>query len=132
MRILERFFILKNKMGALTAKNKRFTYRVWEQKSSIEIDDTELFPYKIRAENLKTKRVRILPIGYWMSDSKRYISEITVTKNISMFFKERLYLKLDRCLSETKHTNYLISNIKGYKKILNVFFTLQNKLIIVS
>jgi len=119
-------------MGALTAKTKEFTYRVWEQKSSIEIDDTELYPYKIRSENLKTKRVRILPVGYWMSDSKRYRSDIAVTKNISMFFKERLYLKLNKCLCETKHTHYLISSIKGYKKILNVFFSLQNKLIIVS
>ena len=122
-------------MGALTAKTKEFTYRVWEQKSSIEIDDTELYPYKIRSENLKTKRVRILPVGYWMSDAKRYIGDIPVTRNITMFFKERLYLKLDKypyCLYETKHTNYLISSIKGYSKILNVFFSLQNKLIIVS
>jgi hypothetical protein len=116
-------------MGALTAKTREFTYRVWEQKSSIEIDDTELYLYKIRSENLKTKRIRILPIGYWMSDLKRFSIEVQKTKDVSMFFKELRYLKLSKFLCETKHVNYLISSIKGYKKILDVFLNLQDSII---
>jgi len=116
-------------MGALTAKTREFTYRVWEQKSSIEIDDTEIYLYKIRSENLKAKRVRILPVGYWMSDLKRFSIEVPVTKNTSMYFKELHRFKLKGLLCETKHTNYLISSIKGYKKILDVFLNLRNNII---
>jgi hypothetical protein len=123
------YFYLYTKMGALTAKTREFTYRVWEQKSSIEIDDTEVYLYKIRSENLKVKRVRILPVNYWMSDLKRFSLEVPVTKDTAMFFKELRYLKLNRSLCETKYINYLISSIKGYKKILDVFFNLQDNLL---
>jgi hypothetical protein len=108
-------------MGALTSKTKEFTYRAWEQKSSIELDDTEVTLYKIRSEKLKSKRVRILPINYWISNQKRFSIEQPLTHNVSVNFKELRYFKLDSHLCETKLTSYLISNIKGYRKIINKF-----------
>jgi hypothetical protein len=108
-------------MGALTHKNKQFTYRVWEQKSFIIIDDTEVYIYKLRSEHLKTKRVRILPVGYWIGNSKRYVEEPTGAKDVCIFFKRLCYHK---SILRLKKSAYPISSIKGYKKILNILLSL--------
>jgi hypothetical protein len=115
-------------MGALTSKLTAFTYRVWEQRSFIEIDDSEVYSYKIRSENLKIKRVRILPIGYWISDGKRYVTEALITRNISIFFELLRYLIVNTIINENRHCEFLIPSIKGYKKILNILISLKNKI----
>jgi hypothetical protein len=106
-------------MGALTAKTREFTYRVWEQKSSVELDDTEVSLFKLRSENLKAKRIRYLPINYWLSDKKRFAKETAVVTNTSIAFKERRLVKLNIMINEAKYIHYLTSSIKGYKKILD-------------
>lgn len=106
-------------MGALTSKHKEFTFRVWEPQTFIEIDDTELFSYRIRTEHLKTKRSRILPIRYWMADRKRFSQESSVFSYPSILFPILACYILEYTLQESKKISYMISNIKGYKKILN-------------
>jgi hypothetical protein len=71
-------------MGALTAKKKAFQTRPWESRSFVEIDETEISLFKIRVENLKNQRVRMLPIKYWISDIKRFQSEKKYS-NTSLF-----------------------------------------------
>jgi hypothetical protein len=62
----------KKKVGALTSKIKAFSFRTWEQRSFTETDDTESVSFRLRIEKLKTKRVRILPLKYWISNKRRY------------------------------------------------------------
>jgi hypothetical protein len=106
-------------MGALTSKHKQFTFRVWEPRTFIEIDETEVSRYNLRSEHLKTKRSRVLPINYWMADKKRFSAETSVFSNPSIFFEKLSFFILDYTLQESKNITYVISNIKGYKKILN-------------
>nr|ADZ99040.1 NADH dehydrogenase subunit G [Physarum polycephalum] len=115
-------------MGALTSKHKQFTFRVWEPQTFIEIDETEVSKYNLRSEHLKTKRSRILPINYWMADKKRFSKESSLFSNPSIHFKNLTYFILEYTLQESKNITYLISNIKGYKKILNklVDITINN------
>jgi hypothetical protein len=109
-------------MGALTSKHKEFTFRVWEPETFIEIDETEVTRYNLRSEHLKTKRSRILPINYWMADKKRFSKETSVFSNPSIYFDNLSIFFLDYTLQESKMINYIVSNIKGYKKILNKLF----------
>jgi hypothetical protein len=109
-------------VGALTSKHKQFTFRVWEPRTFIEIDETEVSFYNLRSEHLKTKRSRILPINYWMADRKRFSDETSVFSNPSMYFLKLSYFILENTLEETQNVSYIISNIKGYKKILDKFF----------
>jgi len=109
-------------MGALTSKHKEFTFRVWEPQTFIEIDETEVTRYNLRSEHLKTKRSRILPINYWIADKKRFSKEPSVFSNPATYFKNLSTFFLDYTLQESKTINYVVSNIKGYKKILNKLF----------
>jgi len=108
-------------MGALTSKHKEFTFRVWEPQTFIEMDETEVTKYDVRSEYLKTKRSRILPINYWMADKKRFSKEQSVFSNPSIYFKHLSFFILAYTLQESKNITYIISNIKGYKKILDKF-----------
>lgn len=47
-------------MGALTSKQTEFAFRTWEPRTAKEVDDTEIFPFRIRTEKLKLKKFRIL------------------------------------------------------------------------
>jgi hypothetical protein len=108
-------------MGALTSKHKQFTFRVWEPRTFIEMDETEVSYYNLRSEHLKAKRSRILPINYWMADKKRFSNEASIFSNPSIYFEKLSYFFLDVTLQESQNINYIISNIKGYKKILDKF-----------
>jgi hypothetical protein len=106
-------------MGALTSKLKSYSYRSWEYNTFIEIDETEVKLNHIRIDKLKSKRFRILPINYWIADKKRFASEKAQRKNPSVSFLFLRWFKLESNLQEAKQVQYLISNIKGYKKILD-------------
>jgi hypothetical protein len=116
-------------MGALTAKVHAFTFRTWEPKTVTEIDDTEVRPFNIRSEHLKVKRIRILPINYWMADKKRFSKEPSFFTNPSACFDNPRIFFLDYLLQETKHTQYIVSNIKCYNKILDKFKDISVKAI---
>jgi len=106
-------------MGALTSKHKRFMFRVWEPSSVIEIDDTEVAPFLLRTEYLKTYRSRILPINYWISDHKRFSKERSNSLNPSLACISRSIYRLHFTLFESKLSTYIVANIKGYRKIMD-------------
>lgn len=74
-------------MGALTSKHKEFSFRAWEPQTFIEIDDTEISSFHLRAEHLKTKRSRLLPINYWVADKKRFSKETVFLLTPQFYFK---------------------------------------------
>jgi hypothetical protein len=107
-------------MGALTSKTKQFAFRSWEQRSFKEIDDTEVSLFRVRVEKLKNKRIRILPLRYWIADAKRYLQEKELIINPLMIFKEiKSFFISNLSLQEIKNIQYLTSNTKVYSKIIN-------------
>jgi hypothetical protein len=108
-------------MGALTAKKHAFSFRSWEPKTFKEIDETEVKLYYIRTEHLKVKRTRILPINYWMADKKRFTIINKKNDYPIIVFKNNKIFNLTYKLIEEKYNQYLISNIEGYKKIMDKF-----------
>ena len=78
-------------MGALTSKHKEFAFRAWEPQTFVEIDDTETSSFQLRAEHLKTKRSRYLPINYWVADKKRFSKETLFFTNPTMCFQNEKY-----------------------------------------
>jgi hypothetical protein len=108
-------------MGALTTKVHEFTFRTWEPRTVTEIDDSEVYPFNLRSEHLKVKRIRILPINYWMADKKRFSKEVSLFTNPSSCFDNLRIFILDFLLRESRHTQYIISNIKCYLKVLDKF-----------
>jgi hypothetical protein len=107
-------------MGALTSKTKQFAFRSWEQRSFKEIDDTEVSLFRVRVEKLKNKRIRILPLRYWIADAKRYLKEKELIINPLMLFKEiKSFFLSKSTLQEIKNIQYLASNTKVYNKIIN-------------
>jgi hypothetical protein len=114
-------------VGALTSKITEYTYRPWEPRTIIEIDDSEVSHFNIRTERLKTNRVRFLPIQYWISDKKRFSKDLSVSINPSINFTLHRFFVLQNILKESKNVNYMISNISGYFHILNKIFDVQIK-----
>jgi hypothetical protein len=106
-------------MGALTAKKKAFQTRPWESQSFVEIDDSEISLFKIRIENLKNKRVRVLPIKYWISDIKRFQPEKKYNNTSLFVFKLLLYYKLQNLnFEESFNIKYLSGIYLTTKKIV--------------
>lgn len=73
-------------MGALTDKIKAFSFRPWESSTFTEIDLSEYIPFRIRTENLKNRRQRILLVKFWMSDKKRFKPERSITSLLMVGF----------------------------------------------
>jgi hypothetical protein len=106
-------------MGALTAKKSAFTYRSWENKSFQEIDETEVSLFRIRIEKLKNRRIRVLPIKYWISNDKRYRFEKQLTNTSIMSFQTISYYSVKGFLYlERFQLNYLSDALKVSFKIL--------------
>jgi len=106
-------------MGALTAKKKAFQTRPWEPRSFVEIDESEISLFKIRIENLKNQRVRVLPIKYWISNIKRFQPEKKYNNNSLFVFKLLLCYKLQNLnFEECFNIKYLSSIYLMTKKIV--------------
>jgi hypothetical protein len=118
-------------MGALTAKKSAFTYRSWENKSFQEIDETEVSLFRIRVEKLKNRRLRILPIKYWIANEKRsrYDKEVTNTSLLSFetlsYYSIKGFTYLERFqvnyLSDAMKVSFKILQRQLSKGCLNIF-----------
>jgi hypothetical protein len=106
-------------MGALTAKKTAFTYRVWEQRSFTELDNSEVALFKVRVEKLKNKRVRTLPIRYWISDLQRFMVQPELLRNIFIYLLDESYYTYSTSfLNYVKKVGYVLAGFKAYQLIL--------------
>ena len=112
-------------MGALTAKLIQYTYRSWEPQTVRTLDSNEVVPYQLRYEIIKTKQIRVLPTNYWVADNKRYLAEPSAIQNPSVTFINHTKIKLSYLFKEEKQSMFIISNIKGYYKIIDNFINIS-------
>lgn len=82
----------------------------------------------MRVEKLKTKRIRLLPIKYWMSDRKRFSKQVNLISNPLLFLKHNIKLDTNFLVINEKKSIQLLSNsLKVYTKILNLVSTVSLK-----
>lgn len=118
--------------GALTNKKSSFTFRPWETRTFTEVDTSEISLFRIRVENLKARRFRVLPIKYWMSDIKRFQTDKKIgTAALFTFNITNDYILNNFMYNESLNIKYLGVTFNILKKIIR-YLTAKKVNIILS